>query len=346
MDAMNTTRAANVTRVYTRIVIDGAKDGLPVIERDYFDYIGPITQCGKSSGGGGSYEISAEEKAILKTLNDNMNFMTSLYKENQLPYDLMVSQGNMELYPDYFSYNKSQLGDAQADLALNRTVKDQMAQKQLGDIQKQGALSDLEFGSAVNRTMTYDNLEQKVAGERLGMLTADIPGAMGKATADVNQAYGNQREALARDQARLGVKPSSGMASEQSRLTGLDFAKANAFGRQSARDAETTRVENANLARTQANWGKDTALLAGGRQSMVSAKDYSAMLNGGYGMMAGYQPNTGTPAGTDFGAQMNATSNSAASGPQGVYVPGSSNNFAGQALGAAATLGSAWMMSG
>lgn len=333
-------------RIYTRVVLDGTQDSLPVIEREGFDYVGPIAECFKgSSGSSGSYKISDEEKAILQTLNSNMQFMTSLYKEHQLPYDLMVQQGNMELYPEYFSYNKSQLQDAHTDLSLNRTVKDAMAQKQLEDIQRQSTLSDLEFNSAVDRTGMYDGIEQRLAGEGLDMLTADIPGAMGRATSDVNQAYNNQRDALARDQARLGINPTSGMASEQSRLTGLDFAKANAFNRQSARDAETTRVENANLERTQANWAKDTALLAGGRQSMISAKDYSTMLNGGYGVMAGYQPNTGTPAGTDFSAQMNATSNSAASGPQGVYVPGQSNNTWGSALGAAAMLGSAWMMS-
>lgn len=337
----------NGRKIYTRVVLDGTRDGFPIIEQESFEYNGPIAMCfGGSSGDSGSYEISNEEKAILQTLNSNMQFMTSLYKENQLPYDLMVQQGNMELYPEYFSYNKSQLQDAQADLGLNRTVKDAMASKQLNDVQRQDALSDLEFDSTVKRTSMYDGMEQRLAGERLGMLTADIPGVMGKATSDVAQSYAQNKDTLARDQARMGFNPTSGVASEQSRLTGLDFAKSRGLARQTARDAEIARVENANLARTQANWAKDTALLAGGRQSMTSAKDYSAMLNGGYGMMAGYQPNTGTPGGTDFASQMNATSNSAASGPQGVYVPGSGNNFAGQALGAAATLGSAWMLMG
>lgn len=334
-------------KIYDKIVLKMVNDGLETVSASSFEYDGDVALCGSSGGSSGSYEISKEEKAILRTLNSNMQFMTNLYKQEQLPYDLMVIEGNKELYPEYFSYNKSQLQDAQTDLALNRTVKDEMVSKQLNDVKRQNQLAQTEYESALKRTDLYDQAEQRLANERLGMLSADIPGEMGKATADVSQAYGTQRDALAREQGRLGISPTSGMAGEQSRLTGLDFAKTNALARQTARDAETTRVDNANLARTQANWGKDTAMLSGGRQTMASAKDYTAMLNGGYGVMNGYQPNTGTPSGTDFAAQMNATSNSAASGPQGVYVPGSGGNgMWGSALGAMSTLGSAYMLMG
>jgi hypothetical protein len=78
----------------------------------------------------------------------------------------------------------------------------------------------------------------------------------------------------------------------------------------------------------------------------ISAKDFSAMLNGGYGVMNGYQGYTGMPTGTDFASASANAGQSAAQGPQGVYVPGSSGGgMLGSALGAAGTLGAAWMMS-
>jgi hypothetical protein len=261
----------------------------------------------------------------------------------------------------------------------------------------------------------------KLSAEKLAMLNADLAGVSGRASADSQQTYAQMRDALAREQSRLGVNPSSGAAMESSRLTGLDFAKTNALGRERARAMEQQRVEEANLGRTQANWGKDLSLigqrnsaagLAGniatsmyglqgsmatsaantlrdapgsamafnannvraadllnnnlrslqtqgyGVNAMdlartrtqatapISARDFSGMLNGGYGVMNGYQGYSTVPQGTDFGSMSINANNSAANGPQGVYVPGSSNNFASSALGAAGTLGAAWLMTG
>jgi hypothetical protein len=209
----------------------------------------------------GSYKISDQEKALYSQLTENMSYFQNLYKTYQKDYDVQIIQQNKKLLPQLFEYNKAQLEDARTDLTLNRETKDAMQQKQLKDIEQQSQLADKQFADSNERIDRYDQVESQLASERLGMLGADINGAMGKATADVAQSYATQRDALGREQARLGIAPGSGVASESSRLTGLDAAKTNALARQTARDAETTRVENANLARTQANWSKDSRSL-------------------------------------------------------------------------------------
>lgn len=459
------------------------------------EYTGDVAMCFDSGGDGGGYEISDEEKAILKSLTNNMEFFQQLYQSEQLPYDLSILQGNTALFPEYFGYTKAQLEDAQTDLALNREIKNMVADKTQRDVQRQDALSDLEFQRAaynddlikreIKRNNVYNDfidkqmdwassyndyaqyeIEQAKAnqakadahynamvgksdelsglssdflnkadsaysqfgvnaaqnklsmnnleGEKLAMLEADLEGVAGRASADAYHSYETSRDALNREQARLGVNPSSGVAMEQDRLQAMDYAKANALNRTAARDAENTYVENANLERAKANWTKDLGVIGARNDSMsvlgnmasnlygnsastalgsaetlaqapgsaaeftknnvrssdllgnslaskdmnnymtksgdllpysVTAKDYSAMLNGGYGAMNGYQGVGSLTGGTDFASASSAAGQSAASGPQGVYVPGGNNNVLGSALGAAGTLGAAWLMS-
>lgn len=326
-------------KVYSKIVLDMTKDDLPVLFSESFDYDGEVHEC--KGGGGGSYKISDEEKALYKQLTENMSYFQNLYKTYQQDYDTRIIQQNKKLLPQVFEYNKAQLEDARADLSLNRGIKDSMAQKQAKDIEQQSQLADLQFADSKERMERYSQVEGQLASERLGMLSADVNGVMGRATSDVAQAYGTQRDALAREQARIGVSPTSGAASESSRLTALDFAKTNALGREVARNNELTRVENANVQRASANWSKDTALLNGGRSTMTTAKDYSAMLNGGYGVYNPYMTNS--PSNTDFAAATNQAAGSAQGAPTGTYVQGKSSGggFLGGAM-AGAGIGSAF----
>lgn len=293
-------------------------------------------------GGGDSdsgYKMSDQEKQILSSLYENMEYTKKIYRDNQLPYDLMVVEGNKSLYPQYFKYTSNQIDDASKDLALNRTVKDSMAAKQLSDIERQNKLAQAEYDNAMNSQDRYNTAEERLAGERLGLLTADINGVMGKATSDVAQAYATQRDALARNQARLGISPTSGMASEQNRQSALDFAKASAFGRSTARDTEIKRVDDANLERSKANWSKDISLIQGGRASIQNSQNYTNMLNGNFGVNT-----TGlasTPQGNDLNATASNAAGAATSGPEGVYVAG--NSGGNGLLGAATTLGAAWL---
>lgn len=321
-------------RISTRIVLDGTRDDLPVIECDGYEYDGPVAQCGGGSSGGG-YKISAEEKALHRALTDNMKYFQNLYKNHQESYDLQVLEGNKKLYPQLFEYNKAQLEDARADLDINRGIKDAMAEKNLKDINQQSQLADQQFADSQQRIDRYNQVESNLVNERLGMLSADVASAQGRATADVAQAYAGQRDALAREQSRMGVMPGSGVASESSRLTGLDAAKANALGRETARNNELTRVENANVQRAGMNWNKDTALLNGGRSTMMTAQQYSAMLNGGYGVYNPYQANM--PAGTDFASASMQATQTAQGAPTGTYVAGKSGGGAGGVLGGAAS---------
>ena len=287
------------------------------------------------------YKISDQEKNILTSLYENMEFMKSTYRDSQLPYDLMVVEGNKELYPQYFKYATQQIADSTTDLALNRNVKDQMAAKQLNDIDRQNKLAQIEYDNAIKSQSRYDTAEDTLSKERLGTLTADVNGVMGKATSDVAQAYNTQRASLARDQARLGVTPGSGMASEQNRQSALDFAKASALARSAARDIEIKRVDDANLDRTKANWSKDISLIQGGRQTVQNSTNYTNMLNGGFGATGGGLATA--PQGNDLNASANAAAAAAANGPEGVYAPASGGS--GNALmGAGATLGAAWLM--
>ena len=485
-------------RISSKYVMQITEHGVSELTDEcvFEEYTGDVAMCFESGGDGGSYEISDEEKAILQSLTDNMEFFQQLYQTEQLPYDLSILQGNMALFPEYFGYTQSQLEDAQTDLALNREIKDMVADKTQRDIQRQDALSDLEFqraaynddliqseierndvyndfidqqmdwassyndyaqyemeqakanqakadahydamvgksdelsdlssdllgkadgayGDYASVIMQNDAAMQRLEGEKLGMLDADLEGVAGRASADAYHSYETSRDALNREQARLGVNPSSGVAMEQDRLQAMDYAKANALNRTAARDAETTYVENANLERAKANWTKDLGVIGERNNSLgslsslasglygnatqsaigsaetlaqapgsameftknnvsssdllgnslaskdmnnymtksgdllpysVTAKDYSAMLNGGYGVMNGYQGVGSLTGGTDFASASSAAGQSAANGPQGVYVPGGNNNVLGSALGAAGTLGAAWLMGG
>lgn len=327
-------------KVYSKIVLDMTKDDLPVLLSESFDYDGEVQEC--KGGSSGSYKISNEEKALYKQLTENMSYFQNLYKTYQQDYDTQIIQQNKQLLPQVFEYNKAQLEDARADLSLNRGIKDSMAQKQAKDIEQQSQLADLQFADSKERLDRYSQVEGQLASERLGMLSADVNGVMGRATSDVAQAYGTQRDALAREQARVGVSPTSGAANESSRLTALDFAKTNALGRETARNNELTRVENANVQRAAANWSKDTSLLNGGRSTMTTAKDYSAMLNGGYGVYNPYSVNT--PSNTDFAAATNQAAGSAQGAPSGTYVQGKSSNMSG--IGGALGMGAGFLMGG
>ena len=320
-------------RISTRIVIDGTRDDLPVVERDSYEYDGDVALCGGGSSSG--YKISNEEKALYNALTQNMQYFQNLYKNHQQSYDLQILEGNKQLYPQLYEYNKAQLEDARADMSINRGIKDAMAEKNLKDINQQSQLADQQFADSQQRIDRYNQVESNLVNERLGMLSADVAGVQGRATADVAQAYAGQRDALAREQSRMGVMPGSGVASESSRLTALDAAKANALGRETARNNELTRVENANVQRAGMNWNKDTALLNGGRSTMMTAQQYSAMLNGGYGVYNPYQANM--PNGTDFAAMSANATQSAQSAPTGTYVPGQKSNMSG--LGGALGMG-------
>jgi hypothetical protein len=316
-------------KIYTKIVMDMTSDNLDVIESSFEENEGDIALCGGGSSGGG-YKMSSEEKALYKQLTENMQYFQGLYKNNQQSYDLQILEGNKQLYPQLYEYSEAQLNDARSDLTQNREIKDAMAQKQLKDIGQQSQLADKQFADANERIDRYDQVESQLVNERLGMLSADVNGAMGKATADVAQSYATQRDALAREQGRLGITPGSGLASESSRLTGLDAAKTNALARQTARDAETTRVENANVQRAAANWSKDANVLNSGRSTMLKATDYSAMLNGGYGVYNPYTANL--PSGTDFAAASANATQSASAAPTGTYVQGRSSGGIGGAI--------------
>ncbi len=315
-------------KVYTKIVLDATTDDLDIVYSESYEYDGPVDLA--KGGSSGSYKISNEEKALYSQLTNNMKYFQNLYKNYQQDYDIQILQHNKEMLPDLFEYNEKQLADASKDLDINRGVKDAMAEKQLKDLQQQSQLSGLEFADAKTRIDRYDNVEANLVNERLGMLSADVNGAMGRATADTEQAYANKRDALTREQSRLGVLPGSGIASESSRLTALDSAKTNALARETARNNETTRVENANVARTNANWTKDTSLLNGGRSTVMNAADYSAMLNGGYGVYNPYGVNT--PQSTDFAAATNQSAGSASNAPTGTYVQGKSSGGVGGAI--------------
>jgi hypothetical protein len=331
----------NDMKIYTRVVLDMTSDNLDVIEAECYDYRGDVTLCGGGSSSGN--KMSNEEKALYNQLTQNMQYFQGLYKNHQESYDLQVLEGNKKLYPQMYEYQEAQLADSRTDLAQNRDIKDAMADKNLKDITQQSQLSDAEFADSKTRMDRYNQVEGSLVNERLGMLSADTQGVMGKATSDVAQAYGQQRAALARDQSRLGIAPGSGAATESSRLSALDAAKANALTRETARNNELTRVEAANTTRTGLNWQKDSSLLNGGRASMMSATDYSAMLNGGYGVMNPYQVNM--PGHTDFAAATNQAAGTAQGAPTGTYVQGGKSTGAGIAGGAVsgAAMGTAIM---
>ena len=335
----------NRTKIYTKIVLDGTSHNLPVMSSVSYIHIGEVAQCGSSGGSSSKTQvvISPEEKKIMNSLYENMEYMKKVYRDNQLPYDLMVVEGNKALYPDYFKYAEQQISDANKDLDLNRTIKDEMASKQLSDIERQNTLAQTEYDNAIKSQARYDSAEEQMAGERLGMLEADIGGVTGKAGADVAQAYSTQRDAQGRDMARIGVNPSSGRTTESNRLTNLDFAKSSALAKTAARDTEIKRVEAANFDRSKANWSKDISLIHGGRQTIQNSTNYTGMLNGGYGAM--YNNLATTPQGTDLASATGQATGTAASGPQSAVVPGSSggNGTTNSLIGAGAILGAAWL---
>lgn len=334
------------TRVYTKVVLDMTNDDLTVIYSESYEHVGDMAMCGSSGSSSSKTQvvISAEEKKIMNSLYENMEYMKTVYRDNQLPYDLMVVEGNKELYPEYFKYAENQIGDAQKDLELNRGIKDEMASKQLSDIQRQDTLAQTEYDNAMKSQGRYDTAEEKLANERLDMLNADVNGVMGKATSDVAQAYGTQRDALSRDQARLGVAPGSGVAAEQTRKSALDFAKTSALARTAARDTEIKRVDDANLDRSKANWSKDISLIQGGRSSVQNSTNYTSMLNGGFGAKSNTLATT--PQGTDLATAAGQATGTAASGPQSTVVPGTNGNSTTNSLiGAGAMLGAGYLAS-
>lgn len=155
----------------------------------------------------------------------------NMSKEIFQPYTEAMVKLNQELLPLAGEMSKQTIEEATRDIEQGREVKDALRAEQLKEIGLSGPVAEKFYQQAT---------EGVDIGERMGM-----------ATADVQQAFKGAEGTLARNAARMGLKPTASMIKD----IALEQAKAVGGARNTAR-----------IGAENENWGRlQTGMAARGR---------------------------------------------------------------------------------
>ena len=173
-----------------------------------------------------------------------------------------------------------------------------------------------------NRTVgIYGDLEQKVVGQAMEGVKADLGGVSDRAAGDIALQFQGANEAVLRDQQRMGINPNSGRAESQMRQSRLSQALATAGGITAARENERRMAE-------QKTWDRRFGTSqVGVNQMNGTASNVSGASSGLSGMMMG------------MADQQLAESNAMIAGGANMFGSALANRFGGTAAKNATKMG-------
>jgi hypothetical protein len=149
-----------------------------------------------------------------------------------------AAAANAEVAREALAFQKQMYEESKPRQQRLDDIVDQVVRQQLGIQEKQAGQADDYINYMKS---TFRPVEQRLAQEAMDFDTeARREELAGRAAADVRQAFGAERERIAREQQAYGIDPSSGRAAGVARKLGIAEAGATAGAMNAARTAART----------------------------------------------------------------------------------------------------------
>ncbi|MFW5489149.1 MAG: hypothetical protein ACNI3A_12170 [Desulfovibrio sp.] len=205
--------------------IGGALSGLTGLAGSIFDYNRSSNAANQSQG---YYDQMASAAQAQTGLSQKQ---AQLAREQWDRYQSLYGPLEEDMAREYRS-----------DMGLYRPLKQAQVTDAVKDISLYRPLKEAVVNDSLDRMARLRPVEEALTQEALEGVNPDIPGAMGRASANVRSSFAKEREAGHRKAESLGLDPA--MTEYMDRLAGLDATAAEASARTLAAEREQDRARD------------------------------------------------------------------------------------------------------
>lgn len=233
-------------RVTTELVLDFESGD--EISRETSEYAGPVAEA--KGGSSSSTTVDKAYNARMATVAEAQQEMAEQYfdfwEEYSKPYEAAQTQANMSLLPSETALQQATLNSQLELLPGSTALTKAQNESALSLLPAQTELASAKLADSLSTLQQTAPIKSQVFGEAAAGV--DVGQRMGMAQADVASQYANSEAESRRQQARMGVLPTSGrMAGVEAGLQASQAANVAGARTKARTDAEnetwTKRVQ-------------------------------------------------------------------------------------------------------
>lgn len=194
--------------ITTELVLDFASG--EEVSRETSEYSGPVAEA--KGGSTSSTTVDKEYNARMATIAESQQAMADKYfqfwEEYSKPYEIAQTQSNMQLLPSETALQQATLNSKLELLPGETALSGAQTQSALSLLPAQTELASAKLADSLSTLQQTAPIKTQVFNE--AKAGVDVGQRMGMAQADVASQYANAEAESRRQQARMGVLPTSG----------------------------------------------------------------------------------------------------------------------------------------